>query len=131
MGLHVAMTPHVGREIDVARERPEMIEACNERKRPRTRQPSIGRLQSKDSAERRWHPDRAVGIRPQCQRHQAAADRSLVLPVYPARERQEDFPGVGAQLIAAAVRERLAELGAMADSAARVSGSRSRTSRAR
>jgi UDP-N-acetylmuramate--alanine ligase len=31
----------------------------------------------------------------------AAADRSLVLPVYPARERQEDFPGVGAQLIAA------------------------------
>jgi UDP-N-acetylmuramate--alanine ligase len=31
----------------------------------------------------------------------AGADRSLVLPVYPARERQEDFPGVGAQLIAA------------------------------
>jgi UDP-N-acetylmuramate--alanine ligase len=31
----------------------------------------------------------------------AAADRSLVLPVYPARERQEDFPGVGAELIAA------------------------------
>jgi UDP-N-acetylmuramate--alanine ligase len=31
----------------------------------------------------------------------AAADRSFVLPVYPARERQEDFPGVGAQLIAA------------------------------
>jgi UDP-N-acetylmuramate--alanine ligase len=31
----------------------------------------------------------------------AAADRSLVLPVYPARERQEDFPGVGARLIAA------------------------------
>jgi UDP-N-acetylmuramate--alanine ligase len=31
----------------------------------------------------------------------AAADRSLVLPVYPARERQEDFPGVGAQLIEA------------------------------
>ena len=31
----------------------------------------------------------------------AAADRSLVLPVYPARERQEDFPGVGAALIAA------------------------------
>src|SRR3954452_2410743 len=31
----------------------------------------------------------------------AAADRSFVLPVYPARERQEDFPGVSAQLIAA------------------------------
>jgi UDP-N-acetylmuramate--alanine ligase len=31
----------------------------------------------------------------------AAADRSLVLPFYPARERQEDYPGVGAQLIAA------------------------------
>jgi UDP-N-acetylmuramate--alanine ligase len=31
----------------------------------------------------------------------AAADRSLVLPVYPARERQEDFPGVSAELIAA------------------------------
>jgi UDP-N-acetylmuramate--alanine ligase len=31
----------------------------------------------------------------------AGADRSLVLPVYPARERQEDFPGVGAALIAA------------------------------
>jgi UDP-N-acetylmuramate--alanine ligase len=31
----------------------------------------------------------------------AAADRALVLPVYPARERQEDFPGVGSQLIAA------------------------------
>jgi UDP-N-acetylmuramate--alanine ligase len=31
----------------------------------------------------------------------AAADRSLVLPVYPARERQEDFPGVDAGLIAA------------------------------
>jgi UDP-N-acetylmuramate--alanine ligase len=31
----------------------------------------------------------------------AAADRSLVLPVYPARERQEDFPGVGSELIAA------------------------------
>jgi UDP-N-acetylmuramate--alanine ligase len=30
-----------------------------------------------------------------------AADRSLVLPVYPARERQEDFPGVSAELIAA------------------------------
>ena len=29
----------------------------------------------------------------------AAADRSLVLPVYPARERQEDFPGVGSGLI--------------------------------
>jgi UDP-N-acetylmuramate--alanine ligase len=31
----------------------------------------------------------------------AAADRSLVLPVYPARERQEDFPGIDAGLIAA------------------------------
>jgi UDP-N-acetylmuramate--alanine ligase len=31
----------------------------------------------------------------------AGADRSLVLPVYAARERQEDFPGVGAALIAA------------------------------
>jgi UDP-N-acetylmuramate--alanine ligase len=31
----------------------------------------------------------------------AAADRALVLPVYPARERQEDFPGVDAGLIAA------------------------------
>lgn len=33
----------------------------------------------------------------------AGADRSLVLPVYPARERQEEFPGVGAALIAADV----------------------------
>ena len=32
----------------------------------------------------------------------AAADLALVLDVYPARERQEDFPGVGGQLIAAA-----------------------------
>jgi UDP-N-acetylmuramate--alanine ligase len=31
----------------------------------------------------------------------AAADRSFVLPVYPARERQQDFPGVTAELIAA------------------------------
>src|SRR4051794_497351 len=31
----------------------------------------------------------------------AAADRSFVLPVYPARERQEDFPEVSARLIAA------------------------------
>ena len=31
----------------------------------------------------------------------AGADRSFVLPVYPARERQEDFPGVTAELIAA------------------------------
>ena len=31
----------------------------------------------------------------------AAADRSYVLPVYPARERQEDFPGVSSALIAA------------------------------
>jgi UDP-N-acetylmuramate--alanine ligase len=31
----------------------------------------------------------------------ADADRSYVLPVYPARERPEDFPGVSAQLIAA------------------------------
>jgi UDP-N-acetylmuramate--alanine ligase len=31
----------------------------------------------------------------------AAADRCYVLPVYPARERQEDFPGVSAALIAA------------------------------
>jgi UDP-N-acetylmuramate--alanine ligase len=31
----------------------------------------------------------------------AAADRSFVLPVYPARERQEDFPGVTAELIEA------------------------------
>ena len=31
----------------------------------------------------------------------AAADRALVLPVYPARERTEDFPGVDAGLIAA------------------------------
>jgi UDP-N-acetylmuramate--alanine ligase len=31
----------------------------------------------------------------------AAADRSLVLPVYPARERAEDFPGVDSTLIAA------------------------------
>jgi UDP-N-acetylmuramate--alanine ligase len=31
----------------------------------------------------------------------AVADRSLVLPVYPARERAEDFPGVDSTLIAA------------------------------
>jgi UDP-N-acetylmuramate--alanine ligase len=31
----------------------------------------------------------------------AAADRSFVLPVYPARERQQDFPGVSARMIAA------------------------------
>jgi hypothetical protein len=31
----------------------------------------------------------------------AAADRSLVLPIYPARERHEDYPAVSAQLIAA------------------------------
>jgi UDP-N-acetylmuramate--alanine ligase len=47
----------------------------------------------------------------------AAADRAYVLPVYPARERQEDFPGVSSQLIAAdehpqtleEARDRLAE----------------------
>ncbi|TML03243.1 MAG: UDP-N-acetylmuramate--L-alanine ligase [Actinobacteria bacterium] len=31
----------------------------------------------------------------------SAADRSFVLPIYPARERQEDFPGVTSELIAA------------------------------
>ena len=63
------------REIaDVARERAEMIEAEDERKRPCARQPAVGRLQSEDSAERRRHPDRAVGVGPQRQRHQAAAD---------------------------------------------------------
>ena len=41
------------REIaDAARERTEMIEARDERKRPRAGQPAIGRLQSEDSAER-------------------------------------------------------------------------------
>ena len=65
------------REIaDVARERAEMIEAEDERKRPRARQPAIGRLQSKNSAKRRRHPDRAVGVRAQRHRHQAAADRA-------------------------------------------------------
>jgi hypothetical protein len=40
------------REIrDIARERAEMIEAVDERKRPRPRQTAIGRLQSEDAAE--------------------------------------------------------------------------------
>ena len=65
------------REIaDIARERAEMIEARDERKRARPRQPAIGRLQAKNAAERRRHPDRAVGVRAQRDRHQAAADRT-------------------------------------------------------
>ena len=65
------------REIaDAARERAEMIEAGDERKRPRARQPAIGRLQPEDAAERRRHPDRTVGVGAQRQRHQAAADRT-------------------------------------------------------
>ena len=60
----------------VARERAEMVEACDKGKRAGARQPAIGRLQTKDAAERRRHPDRAVGVRPQRQRHQIAADRA-------------------------------------------------------
>ena len=53
-----------------------MIEARDERKRARARQPAIGRLQAEDAAERRRHPDRAVGVGAQRDRHQAAADRA-------------------------------------------------------
>ena len=37
--------------IDAARERTEMIKTRNKRKRPRPRQPAIGRLQTEDAAE--------------------------------------------------------------------------------
>ena len=64
------------REIaDTARERAEMIETRHERKRTRARQPAVGRLQPKNAAERRRHPDRAVGVGSERQRHQPAADR--------------------------------------------------------
>ena len=64
------------REIaDAARERAEMIEARDERKAARARQPAIGRLQAENPAERRRHPDRAVGVGAQRERHQPAADR--------------------------------------------------------
>ena len=59
------------REIaDAARERSEMIEACDKRKRPRPRQPAIGRLEAEDAAERRRHADRAVGVRSERKRNQ-------------------------------------------------------------
>ncbi len=60
---------------DGARERPEMIEAGDKRKRARARQPAIGRFQTKYAAERRWHADRAVGVGAKRQWHKAAADR--------------------------------------------------------
>src|SRR5664280_580036 len=56
--------------------RAEMIEAEHKGKRAGARQPSVGRLQPENAAERRRHPDRAVGVRPQRQRHQGAADRA-------------------------------------------------------
>ena len=53
-----------------------MIEARDKGKRARARQPAVGRLQAKDAAERRRHPDRAVGVGSQRDRNQRAADRT-------------------------------------------------------
>ena len=53
-----------------------MIEAEDERKRARARQPAIGRFQPENPAERRRHPDRAIGVRAERQRNQRAADRA-------------------------------------------------------
>ena len=59
-----------------ARERPEMIEARDERKRARARQPPVGRLQPEQPAERGRHADRAVGVGAERERHQPARDRA-------------------------------------------------------
>ena len=61
------------REVgDGARERPEMIEARHEGKARGARQPAIGRLQPEDAAQRGRHPDRAVGVGAERERHHAA-----------------------------------------------------------
>ena len=59
-----------------ARQRPEMIEARDERERARARQPAVGRLQPEQAAERRRHADRAVGVGAERERHQPARDRA-------------------------------------------------------
>ncbi len=65
------------REVaDRARERPEVIEACDEGKRACPRQTAIGRLQPENAAERGGHADRAVGVGAERERNQPAGDRA-------------------------------------------------------
>ena len=58
-----------------ARERADMIEACDERECTRARQPTIGRLEPEYAAERGRHADRAIGVRAERKRHQPSRDR--------------------------------------------------------
>ena len=60
----VALHGVVG-ECDIAaaaRQRADMIEAGRERESAGATEPSIGRLKAEQAAERRGHPDRAVGV---------------------------------------------------------------------
>src|SRR5262249_52493527 len=61
---------------DVARERPEMVEARDEWERARPRQPTVGRLEPEDAAQRGGHADRAVGVGAERQWHEAPTDRA-------------------------------------------------------
>ena len=42
---------------------------------PRAAQPAVGRLEAEHAAQRGRHPDRAVGVGAERERHQAAGDR--------------------------------------------------------
>ena len=59
-----------------ARQRSDVIEACNEGKRVGAGKPAVGRLQAENPAERGRHADRAVGIGAERDRHEAAGDRA-------------------------------------------------------
>ncbi len=52
-----------------------MIEAGDERKAARAREPAIGRLQAEDAAQRRRHANGAVGVGAERERRQAAGHR--------------------------------------------------------
>ena len=54
-----------------AREGPNVVEAVDEGEGPAARQPAIGRFQAEDAAERRRHPERAVGVRAERNRREA------------------------------------------------------------
>ena len=70
---------------DGSRQRSKMIQAGYEREAARPSQPPIGRFQPEYPAERRRHPDRPIGVRPQRQRHQASTNRAARTARGPAR----------------------------------------------
>jgi hypothetical protein len=74
----VALHGVVGeREIArAARQRSQVIEARHEREGVRAREPSVGRLEAEDAAQRGRHADRAVGVGAERDRHHAAGDRA-------------------------------------------------------